>query len=81
MSTLGSGNNGEFTFLDIVTLISFIIGLQNLNMNITQDDMQKSTETLDKALRDNVEEIHNHLEVQDKKLDYIMEVLKNGRSI
>lgn len=77
MSGLGSGNNGEWTFLDIVTLISFVIGLQNLEMNITQEDMQNSTERLDMALRENVREIHSHLEEQDKKIDLILQEMRN----
>ena len=76
MSGLGSGNSGELTFLDIVTLISFVIGLQNLKMNITQEDMQNSTERLDIALRENVREIHSHLEEQDRKIDLILQEMK-----
>lgn len=72
MKGLGSGNNGEFTFLDTISLISFIVGIQNLDMNISQEDMQKATERLDKSLRENVEEIHSHLEAQDKKIDEIL---------
>ena len=72
---LGSGNNGELTFLDCISLLSFFIGVENLDMNITQEDMQKSTEKLDTILRENVEYIHNHLEEQDNKLDTIMEWL------
>ena len=76
----GSGNNGEWTFLDILSIMSFVIGLQNLSMNITQEDMQKSTEKLDSSLRQNVEEIHAHLEEQDKRINRILEVL-NGSNI
>ena len=72
---LGSGNNGELTVLDCISLLSFFIGVENLDMNITQEDMQKSTEKLDTILRENVEYIHNHLEEQDNKLDTIMEWL------
>ena len=77
---MGSGKNGEWTFLDLVTLISFVIGLENLELNVSQDDLQKESERLDKSMRENVEEIHRHLEVQDRKLNQIMELL-DGRSI
>lgn len=77
---MGSGKNGEWTFLDLITLISFVIGLENLELNVSQDDLQKESERLDKAMRENVEEIHRHLEVQDRKLNQIMELL-DGRSI
>ena len=41
MKGLGSGDYGEFTFLDYITLVSFFIGLENLDLNITQEDMDK----------------------------------------
>ena len=64
-------------FLDIITLISFVIALQNLEMNISQTDLQEGTERLDKTLRQNVNDIHKHLEEQDAKIQQILEVL-NG---
>ena len=45
-------------------------------MNITQEDMQNSTERLDIALRENVREIHSHLEEQDRKIDLILQEMK-----
>lgn len=67
---IGSGTNGEITFLDAIGIMSFLIGVQNLDLNITQDDMQY-------VLAD----IHSHLQQQDEKLDRILkelEDLKNG---
>ena len=64
-------------FLDIITLISFVIALQNLEMNISQTDLQEGAEKLDKSLRRNVNDIHKHLEEQDAKIQQILEVL-NG---
>lgn len=72
----GSGDNGEWTFLDLIALISFCIGLQNLELNISQDDLQKETERLDTALRQNVEDIHSHLKEQDEKLSEILRRLE-----
>ena len=67
---VGSGINGEITFLDIIGIMSFLIGVQNLDLNITQDDMQYV-----------LSDIHNHLQKQDDKIDKILEELedlKNG---
>ncbi len=79
---LGTGDNGEWTFLDTVSLMSFCIGLQNLDMNSTQEDMQNmdhnSAMRADKILT----EIHSHLEEQDNKIDAIkkkLEGIDNGR--
>lgn len=73
---IGSGDNGELTFLDWIAIMSFYVGVQNLDMNITQEDMQRSTEMLDKALRENVREIHQHLEEQDRKIDEILKEIR-----
>lgn len=72
---IGSGDNGEFTFLDILGIMSFLIGVQNLDYNITQEDMDNTTRKLDYALHKEVEEIHQHLQEQDDKIDKILEVL------
>ena len=69
--------SNEWDFLDVLAVMSFCIALQNLELNISQDDLQKETERLDVSLRKNVEEIHKHLEMQDKKLDMILEELKH----
>ena len=67
-----SGENGSLTFLDLLTIISFCVGLQNLDLNIAQDDLDKQTKELDRRLREVVDDIHHHLQVQDAKLDRIL---------
>lgn len=78
---MGSGKNGEFTFLDIITLISFCIGLQNLEINITQDDLQNIAAEMDKHQSEEIENIHGHLAVQDKKIDAILQILKENGGV
>lgn len=58
----------QFTVLDVLNIISFYIGLKNLNLNFTQDTAGKM---LDIAVND----IHTHLNEQDKKLALIMQEL------
>ena len=72
MSGLGSGDNGEWTFLDILTVMSFCIGVQNLDLNIAQEDLDNQTQELDRKLRIVVDDIHQHLKDQDKKIDEIL---------
>ena len=67
---IGSDANGEFTFIDIVALAGFVVGLQNLDENIDQNQL---SEQLNRVLA----EVHSHLEEQDRKIDKILEVLKN----
>lgn len=66
---IGSGTNGEITFLDTIGIMSFLIGVQNLDLNITQDDMQY-------VLTD----IHSHLQQQDEKIDRILKELEDLRN-
>lgn len=76
---LGTGEGGELTFLDLVALMSFFIGVLNLDANITQTDMQDQTKDLDArfsaATKAALAEIHEHLQEQDQKIDQILEAL------
>ena len=74
---IGSDENGEFTFIDIIALISLAIGLENLNENLTQGDKQDLQDDLSKNMDKVLTEIHSHLEEQDKKIDRILEVIGN----
>lgn len=76
MGGLGSGQNGQFTFLDTISLISFLIGVMNLNENLSQSDKQDLVQELNKKAEQLLTEIHTHLENQDKKLDKILELLE-----
>ena len=69
---IGSGSNGQLTFLDIVALLSFYIGLENLDLNIGQSDLDRQTQELDARLRENIKDIHDHLRMQDEKLDKLL---------
>ena len=79
MSNLGSGNNGQLTFLDCISLMSFCIGLMNFDENLSQSDKQDMMDSLSKESDRLLSEIHTHLENQDKKIDYILEVLNDNR--
>ena len=46
MTGLGSGDNGEITFLDLLTIAGFLVGIENLNLNATQNDVQAVAQTL-----------------------------------
>ena len=80
MIICGSGTNGELTFVDVVGLMSFAIGLENLELNITADDIAEQTADLDARVNDKFDkaltDIHTHLRTQDDKLERIMEMIK-----
>ena len=69
-------DSSQLDILDVLSVLSFLIGVENLEYNISQDDMQKATERLDTALREEVRQIHEHLNEQDLKLNYITSMLK-----
>ena len=74
---LGSGDSGEFTFLDTLNILSFIIGAMNLNENLTQGDKQDLLQEFSTKADLLLKEIHSHLEKQDNKLDKLLEELSN----
>ena len=73
-------DNGQLDFLDLISILSFVIGLENLEMNITQNDIERQTADIDERVNDHLNsvlmEIHTHLEEQDVKLSAIEEKLK-----
>ena len=79
MKGLGSGDYGEFTFLDIISIVSFLIGVANLEENMTQGDKQELQEDLSSKADLLLKEIHKHLEEQDQKLNLILERLENQK--
>ena len=66
---IGTGNNGELTFLDAISIMSFLIGLENLDINVTQTDAQNIQHNLDNSTQLIIKEIHRHLEEQDAKME------------
>ena len=70
-------NNNQFTFLDILNIMSFCIGLMNLDENLGQGDKQDILEEFSEKADILLMDIHKHLTEQDKKIDKIMEVLSN----
>jgi c-di-GMP-related signal transduction protein len=73
--------NQKQNLLDSVSMVSFIIGLLNLNENLTQGDKQDLLEEFNNKAELLLNEIHGHLEIQDNKLDEIikrLEALENG---
>lgn len=75
MSGIGS-RDGELTFIDLLSIISFCVGLQNLDLNLAQEDLDKQTQELDKRLHNVIDDIHRHLSVQDTKLNLILNRLE-----
>ena len=58
----------QFDILDILNILSFIIGVKNINENLSQN-------TAGDLLSAAVKEIHEHLSEQDRKIDLILKKL------
>jgi hypothetical protein len=71
----------QLEFLDILTIMSFCIALQNLDLNISQEDIQASSAEIEKTVNERLEkaleDIHGHLSVQDTKLSLILQKLED----
>lgn len=56
-----SENNFRQNFIDFIGILSFIIGLQNLDLNITANDIDNQTQAI-------LDDLHGYLDKQDKHL-------------
>lgn len=62
-----SRNNG---FYDAMAITSFLLGMANYNENVSQSQLQETAKSI-------INDIHNHLQQQDDKIDYIINLLEN----
>lgn len=59
----------QFTILDAMTIVSFMVGLANYGENIDQSTMSKTVQAA-------VDDIHRHLADQDEKLSKLLTKLE-----
>lgn len=69
---MSNGRSCQGNLLDTISIISFIIGLMNLDENVTQGDKQELMEELSNKADYLLNEIHRHLQEQDEKIDAII---------
>lgn len=74
---MNNSSNNNLTFIDIINILDFILGLKNLDMNITQNDMQELQSRFNTDINEVVSQIHQHLQEQDDKIDEILKILNN----
>lgn len=65
----------EENFEYAINLAAFILGIMNYSENLTQNDKQEIMQNLNDASDAILSKIEQHLEVQDQKLDKIIELL------
>lgn len=61
-------NRFNQNIMDAMAIVSFVIGLANYNENIGQTDLQE-------IVNGAIDDIHRHLQIQDNKIDMILEML------
>jgi hypothetical protein len=71
----------QLSLLDAISIVSFLISLKNLDLNISQDDLQKAESELTQGLDDKINELHRHLAVQDEKLNIILGILQENGGV
>lgn len=52
-----------------MAVTSFLLGMANYNENISQNQLQETAKSV-------IKNIHNHLQEQDDKIDYIISLLE-----
>lgn len=62
----------QLDFLDVLSLISFALQIKTVENTFTIEDIQKDNDRI-------MQELHKHMEEQDKKINEIWEVLHNGK--
>lgn len=55
-----------------MAFIGFLIGVANYEENLTQSDVQS-------MIKGALQNVHEHLEEQDNKIDHIIELLEGGK--
>lgn len=68
--------NENNNFLNLINIADFVIGIMNLQENLTQSDKQDIVDKLGKESDIILNKINEHLEQQDKKIDRILEILE-----
>lgn len=68
--------NENNNFLNLINIADFVLGVMNLQENLTQSDKQEIIDKLGKESDVILNKIHEHLEQQDKKIDRILEILE-----
>ena len=76
---LGTGVDGELTMLDIMSIVSFCIGMVNLDENLSQSDKADLQNSLQEELQRVLSEVHQHLATQDDKIDRVLELLEGKK--
>lgn len=66
----------NYSYIDLVNLMDLAINLQNLRSNTSQEERQKLEEHFNEKLEAVLQELHDHLQLQDDKINLILNKLE-----
>lgn len=61
-------NYWNAAFLNAIQILSFLMQIENIELNLTAEDLDKQTKTI-------LSEMHEHLRKQDRRMERIEDVL------
>lgn len=62
----------------LINRISLLLGILNLQENLTQSDKQDIVDNFNEKTEELMSKINAHLQLQDQKIDRILEILSKG---
>ena len=62
----------------LINRISLLLGILNLQENLTQSDKQDIVDNFNEKAEELMSKINAHLQLQDQKIDRILEILGEG---
>ena len=68
-----NNNNNQFEILDLIAMISFVMQLQNIQLD---DKQQNYIHNVIRALAQQVQKLHQQNDRIETKLNYILKILK-----
>lgn len=63
----------------LINLVGLLLGVLNLEENLTQSDKQEIMDTFSKKTDALINAVNEHLIEQDRKIDQILELLENKK--
>lgn len=72
-----NSKNNKLEMLDVLNIISFVIGMMNLEENLNQNDKQELMNEFNTKTNFLLNDIHQHLKKQDEKINTILQYIKN----
>ena len=64
----GTQNPMWCNFMDVINILSFIVGLQNIELNVTANDLEKAGSSIVDVLNGHLQAQDAHLKNQDEHL-------------